>query len=227
MFSYSETKSGAKGAGMITVWGRATSSNVQIAMWALAELGLEAERIDLGGAFGGLDTPDYRAMNPNGRIPVLKDGELVLWESATILRYLGARYGSPAFWPADPGVRARLDMWAEWTKTTFAQAFNYGVFWQLVRTPSAERDMNQIAKNIEAVKPLARMLDTRIGAGPFMAGDDLSFADVMVGHQLYRYYTLDIDRAETPHLDAYYARLTARPAFAEHAMVSYEPLRVD
>lgn len=211
---------------MITVWGRATSSNVQAVMWALAELKLQAERIDVGGAFGALDTPEYRTMNPNGRIPVMKDGDLVLWESAACLRYLGARYGGPAFWPADPGARASLDMWAEWIKTTFATAFNYGVFWQLVRTPSTERDMDQIAKNIEAVKPLATMLDDRIGEGPFLDGAELSFADVMVGHQLYRYYTLDIDRAETPHLDAYYARLVARPTYSEHVMVSYEPLRV-
>lgn len=211
---------------MITVWGRATSSNVQTVMWALAELGLAHTRIDAGGAYGGLDSPEYRAMNPNGRIPVMRDGDLVLWESAACLRYLAARYGSAEFWPADPAARAPLDMWAEWIKTTFAQAFNYGVFWQLVRTPSAERDTAQIARNIEAVKPLAAMLDARIGEGPYLAGAALSFADVMVGHQLYRYYTLPIERAGTPHLDAYYARLTDRPAYAEHVMVSYEPLRV-
>ncbi|MEM9146539.1 MAG: glutathione S-transferase family protein [Pseudomonadota bacterium] len=212
---------------MITVLGRATSSNVQTAMWALAEVGCEVTRVDVGGAFGGLNTPEYRAMNPNGRIPVMKDGDLVLWESAAILRYLGARYGSEAFWPADPAVRARLDMWAEWIKTTFAQAFNYGVFWQMVRTPSAERDMAQIARNIEAVKPLALMLDARLGEDPYLGGSELCFADVMVGHQLYRYYALDFDKAATPRLDAYYTRLTERPVYAEHVMVSFESLRVD
>ena len=104
---------------MITVWGRATSVNVQAVMWALAELGIACERIDVGGAFGGLDTPEFRAMNPNGRIPVLRDRDVFLWESAAIVRYLGAQYGSGGFWPADPLSRAKLDKWAEWMKTSF------------------------------------------------------------------------------------------------------------
>ena len=91
---------------MITIWGRPTSSNVQTVMWALAELGLAHERLDWGGAFGGNDDPAYRAMNPNGLIPVMKDGETVLWESPVIVRYLGAAYGDAQFWPADPGTRA-------------------------------------------------------------------------------------------------------------------------
>ena len=59
---------------MITIWGRTTSSNVQTVMWAIAELGLEHERIDAGGPFGGLDTPEFAAMNPNRLVPVLRDG---------------------------------------------------------------------------------------------------------------------------------------------------------
>lgn len=211
---------------MITVWGRATSSNVQIVTWALAELGLPHERIDLGGAFGGTGTPEYRAMNPNGRIPTLRDGDLVLWESAAILRYLAARYGDPVFWPTDPAARAPLDMWAEWIKTTFGPAFNTDVFWPLVRTPASQRQPERIAAAVEALKPIAALLDARIGAGPWMAGEAFTFADIMAGHLLYRYYTVDFDRAPTPALDAYYARLAARPAFAEQAMVSYDSLRV-
>ena len=87
---------------MITVWGRATSSNVQIVMWALGELGLEANRIDVGGAYGGTDTAEYRALNPNGLVPTFRDDEVTLWESAAILRYLAARHGDEAFWPRDP-----------------------------------------------------------------------------------------------------------------------------
>jgi glutathione S-transferase len=124
---------------MITIWGRNTSSNVQVAMWAIAELGLEHERIDWGGKFGGNDDPEYRAMNPNGLVPTVRDGDLVLWESPAILRYLGARYGGEGFWPADPAERARLDMWAEWAKTSICPPLIYQVFWQLVRTPEDQR----------------------------------------------------------------------------------------
>lgn len=214
---------------MITVYGRATSSNVQIVMWTLAELGMEAQRLDVGHSYGGNDTAEYLAMNPNGLVPTLRDrtggGDLVLWESAAIMRYLCARYGGEPFWPRDPAMRASLDMWAEWCKTTFGPVFNYSVFVPSVRIPASKRDHAAIARAVEQTKPLARMLDARIGAGPWMAGSDFTFADVMAGNLLYRYFTLDFEKTETPNLRAYYERLAARPAYAKHNMVSYEPLR--
>lgn len=210
---------------MITVYGRATSSNVQIVMWALAELGLKYERLDYGHSYGGNDTPDYLAMNPNGLVPTFRDGDLVLWESSAILRYLGAQYGDEAFWPRDPAARASLDMWAEWVKTTLSAAFNYGIFLPSVRTPRSQRDLAAINRAIEALKPIMRMLDARLGDGPYLAGEALSFADMLTGNLLYRYYTTDFDKAETPALDAYYDRLKALPNYVEHVMVSYEPLR--
>ncbi len=212
---------------MITVWGRSTSSNVQAVMWTVAELGLAHERIDAGGAFGGLDTPEFRALNPNGRIPVVQDGEVTVWESAACVRYLAAAHGDAAFWPPEPGVRARLDKWAEWSKATWGAVVQNGLFWTLVRTPSAKRDPARIAALTDEARGLARILDARLAEGDWLGGAAFTFADVMAGHLLYRYYTLEIERAETPHLDAYYRRLTERPAFARHVMVSYDGLRVD
>lgn len=212
---------------MITVWGRNTSSNVQVVMWAIAELGLTHERIDWGGAFGGNDDPDYRARNPNGLIPTIKDGELVLWESQAILRYLGARYGDEAFWPSDPANRAPIDMWAEWVKTTLAPALTLKVFWQLVRTKAADRNHALIAEGAAQLKALTAMVEARLGDGPYLGGAALSFADVMLGHVLYRYNTLDFERGATPNLDAYYAHLQERPTYREHVMVSYDSLRVE
>ena len=210
---------------MLTIWGRATSSNVQTVMWTVGELGLAHERIDWGGAFGGNDDPEYRAMNPNGLIPVLKDGDVVLWESPVIVRYLAANYGDEDFWPSDPGARARLDMWAEWTKTSVCPELIYKVFWQLVRTRPAERDDAAVDAGAAALAALMPRLDARIGEGPYLNGERLSFADIVTGHVLYRYMTLDFDKAATPNVDAYYARLCERPAYAEHVMVSYESLR--
>jgi len=210
---------------MLTIWGRATSSNVQIAMWAVAELGLDHQRIDRGGAFGGNDEPEFRAMNPNGLIPVLRDDDLILWESPAILRYLGATHGDETFWPADPARRARLDMWAEWVKSSICPALVYKVFWQLVRTKAADRDPAVVRDGADALKALMPRLDARLGEGLYLGGDALGFADIMAGHVLYRYMTLDFDKAATPNIDAYYERLRARPAYAEHVMVSYESLR--
>jgi glutathione S-transferase len=210
---------------MLKIWGRDTSSNVQIVVWAAAELGLERQRVDWGGAFGGNNDPEYRTMNPNGLIPTIRDGDTIVWESAAILRYLAARYGSEAFWPTDPSKRAPLDMWAEWIKTTFAPPLTSQVFWQLVRTPAAERDEAAIAGGVARLKQLAPLLDARLGAGPYLNGSEICFADIMFGHLLYRYFTLEIERAETPNLAAYYQRLQERPTYRDHVMVSYESLR--
>jgi len=209
---------------MIIVHGRATSANVQIVMWAIAELGLEHRRLDVGGAYGGNDTPEYLAMNPNGLVPVVQDGGVTLFESAAIVRYLGARYGDETFWPRDPGKRAELDMWAEWNKTTFVPAITQ-LFMQMVRTREADRNTGVIASATAQLAKAANIADKRIGAGPFLAGKSLTFADICFAHQFYRYFTLPIDRPAAPNLEAYYGGLSARPAYAEHVMVSYESLR--
>lgn len=210
---------------MLKIWGRTTSSNVQTVMWAVAELGLEHERTDWGGAFGGNDDPGYRTKNPNGLIPVLEDGDLILWESPVILRYLAARYGDDAFWPADPARRAHLDKWAEWIKTSICPPLIYKVFWQTIRMPEERRDMAVADQGAAELQTLMPRLDARLGEGPFLGGDRLCFADIMAGHVLYRYQTLDFERAPTPNIDAYYARLSERPAYREHVMVSYDSLR--
>lgn len=209
---------------MITVWGRTTSSNVQIVAWALNEIGLQYERHDVGGQFGGTDTPEYSRMNPNRLVPVLQDGDLTLWESAAIVRYLGAKYGNEQFWPTDPGRRAAVDKWAEWIKTTFGPPFLTGVFWQLLKKPE-DRDLPALQGSVERVSKLALMLDQRLGEGRYLGGHDICFADIIVGTLLFRYFTLDFERPDASNLQAYYKRLTERPAYAEHVMVSYESLR--
>jgi glutathione S-transferase len=210
---------------MLKIWGRSTSSNVQTVMWAVAELGLAHERLDWGGAFGGNDDPDYRAMNPNGLIPVLQDGDTVLWESPVILRYLGARYGDESFWPGDPAQRAALDMWAEWIKTSISPALIYKVFWQLIRTPEARRDVAVAEAGAAELRALMPRLDARLEGASYLGGDTLCFADVMAGHVLFRYQTMEFEKVPTPNIDAYYARLTERPAYRQHVMVSYDSLR--
>nr|WP_295885848.1 glutathione S-transferase [uncultured Devosia sp.] len=118
----------------LTLWGRASSANVQKVLWALGELGLAYEHRLVGGPHGGLDDPHYRAMNPNGLVPTLQDGDLVLWESHAILRYLAATYGADMLWRDDVRERAIVDQWTDWTATTFQPAW-ISVFWLFVRTP--------------------------------------------------------------------------------------------
>ena len=143
---------------MLTVYGRATSSNVQAVMWTIAELGLEYERLDYGHKFGGNKTPEFLAMNPNGLVPVVVDGDgPPLFESGAIMRYLSARYGKDPFWPADPAARVVQDVWAEWSKTTLFPALMGQVFGPMVRYRPEERDNKSIGAGVEALKPLARI----------------------------------------------------------------------
>jgi glutathione S-transferase len=210
---------------MITIWGRTTSSNVQTVMWALAELGIAHERIDAGGLFGGLDTPEFAAMNPNRLVPVLRDEGEYIWESAAIVRYLGARYGSEQFWPTDPLKRAKLDQWSDWTKTTLVPAFLTNVFSPMMRNKPGERDEAALAKGGENLAKVMRIFDKRLSEGDYLGGDEPCFADIVAGVLLYRYSTLEIERPDLADLAAYYERLTKRPAYARHVMISYDSMR--
>lgn len=212
---------------MITVLGRATSSNVQAVMWCAAELELEVDRQDYGFGYGGTDTPEYLAMNPNGLIPVLIDGENApLFESAAIVRYLAAEYGDGGpFWPSDPAARAQIDKWAEWGKTTLAPAIAFPIFWAKVRTPVDKQDPAAIARGIAGFEAKLDILAPLLESAEYVAGPAFTVADIMVGHLLFRWFDMDIERKDRPALEAYYDRLKARPAYAEHVMVSYDSLR--
>lgn len=212
---------------MTTVLGRATSSNVQAVMWGTGELGIAVERLDYGHVYGGVDTPEFLSMNPNGLVPVLRDGSVTMWESCAILRYLAARYGRAPFWPEDPAARAPVDMWAEWAKTTLARDFTGPIFWAVIRTPASRRDEAALRRALAAFERDLDILAAQIGEGPWVVGEDFTLADIVVGHILYRWFTIPVERRPRPGFEVYYERLKARPAFAEHVMVSYEPLRAE
>jgi glutathione S-transferase len=212
---------------MITVYGRANSSNVQAVMWGIGELGLAYERLDYGHSFGGNDTPEFLAMNPHGRVPVLRDGALVIWESMAILRYLAARYGDGgAFWPSDPAERARVDMWAEWGKLSFCTDFTGPIFWSRVRTAAKDRDEAALARALAHFETRLDRLEAQLGAKDYVCGP-ITLADIPFGHVLYRWFDIDVPRRSRPVIEDYYARLRDRPAYREHVMVSYDALRAE
>ena len=124
---------------MLKIWGRLTSVNVQKVVWCADELGLEYERIEAGGKYGIVTTPPYLAINPNALVPVIEDGDVVLWESNAIVRYLAARHGAGTLWSTDAKLRADADRWMDWQTTTFNPAIG-PVFWQLIRTAPEKRD---------------------------------------------------------------------------------------
>src|SRR5438552_635871 len=209
---------------MLKVWGRATSVNVQKVMWAVGEMGIAHERIDVGGRFGGLTTPAFLALNPNARVPTIEDDGIVVWESNAIIRYLAARYGEGALWARDPGARAPADAWMDWMQTTLAPDF-YGVFWAVVRTPAGRRDRAAIKDLTKQLTGHYELLDRQLATRPYLLGDGFSLADIAVGVTLYRYFEMEIERPALSNLHAWYKRLKERPAFRDHVMVSFEELR--
>ncbi|MDA7966202.1 glutathione S-transferase family protein [Ruegeria sp.] len=212
---------------MLTIWGRKTSSNVQALMWCVGELGLNYQRHDLGHHFGGLETDTFRTLNPNQTIPVMQDGDdPPLWETGAILRYLANRYGSEGFWPTDPIRRAEVDKWAEWAKINVAMTFTVPVFWRVVRTAPADRDETAIQDAVATLEDKLEIADHQLATTPYIAGSELTLADIQLGHILFRYYDIDIPRSPLPYLHRYYTTLCNRPAFQEHVMISYEDLRV-
>ena len=212
---------------MLKVWGRKTSSNVQAVTWSIGESGLAHERYDVGHRFGGLDTPEFLAMNPNGTIPVLRDDDAEpLWESAAILRYLANRYGRGPYWPDDLAMRTHIDKWAEWSKINVALNFSGPIFWQVVRTPPGRRDANALKHAIRFLDHYLDIAENQLAMASYLCGADFTLADVQFGHLLYRYFTIEIERRERVRLRSYYERLVARPAYREHVMVPYDELRV-
>ena len=209
---------------MLKVWGRRSSFNVQKVLWLVGELGLAHEHIPAGGSFGGLDAPSFRAMNPHGRVPVIADGELVVWESHAILRYLAARYDTGGFWRTEASERARIDGWMDWSQTALQRDFLMGVFWGFYRTPEAQRDWPAIRNSLARCADHFRLLDGVLAERPFLAGEELSLADIPAGTSLYRYFELDIERPATPNVSAWYRRLQERPAYREHVMLPFAEL---
>lgn len=197
---------------MLTIWGRPTSSNVQKVVWAAEEIALPYRRNDVGGPFGGLDTAEYRRMNPNGRIPVIEDDGFVLWDSNAIVRYLAQKHGNGTLWPTDAHMRARADQWMDWQQTTLHPAIG-PLFLGLVRTPPDKRDPAAIAASTEATARVLTVLEANLADRPYIAGDDLTMGDLPSAVWVQRWFKLVPDGPAFPALRAWLDRLLARPAF--------------
>ncbi len=209
---------------MLTVYGRKSAFNLQKVMWLIGELGLAHRHIELGGTFGGLDDPAFRAKNPHGRVPLIDDDGFCVWESHTILRYLAARYGGPAFWSDDPAKRSLAERWMDWSQTALQPDFLTGVFWGLYRTPEAKRDMAKVTAKLERTAQHLILLDGVLADRPYLLGDKLSLADIPAGTCLYRYFNIPIERPKLPNVERWYAELTERPAYRAHVMIPFDDL---
>jgi glutathione S-transferase len=198
------------------VWGRATSSNVMKVLWALGELGLPFERIDVGGSFGKTDTPDYRGMNPTGLVPTLQEDGFTLWESNAILRYLCQAHAPQSpLWPQDARARANVDRWMDAQQTVLNRPMGV-VFWGLVRTPPDKRDPAAIAQGVADAAKAYGLIEAELAKHAYIAGPDFTLADIPWGVHVHRWFNIAFDRPPLPHLRAWYDRLCERPAYRQH-----------
>jgi glutathione S-transferase len=201
--------------GGLTIWGRKNSVNVQKVLWCCHELDLAYQRIDAGMAFGRNGDPDYLAMNPNGRVPTLVDGDFVLWESNSIMRYLVLAYGpASALYPSAPKLRASVDRWLDWSLSTL-QPVDRPVFWALVRTPVEQRDMAAIQKAADAEAMQWRIVDAHLATRSFLEGE-FSLADIAIGAYARRWFGVEgISKPVLPHLQHWFERISERPGFLQ------------
>jgi len=197
---------------MLKIWGRSNSINVMKVLWCCEELGLPFERVDVGGAFGFKNEPDYTRLNPNGRVPTLDDNGMILWESNVIVRYLSHRYGHGTLFPKDERSRWDAERWMDWQQTTLGPAM-FPLFWQLVRTPAEKRDAAAIEASRKATADAMAILDAHLARQPYVAGGAFSMGDIPLGCNAYRWFNFAVERPAAPYLEAWHAGLKTRPGY--------------
>src|SRR5262249_41810104 len=200
---------------MLKVWGRKTSSNVQKVMWAIGDLGLEHERVDIGGPFGKNKEPADLVMNPHGPRPPPRDRGAMVWESNSTPRYLAPKYGAGKLEPADLKTRALASQWMDWQLTVAAPAI-FGAFWGLIRTPPEKRDAAAIAASQQKTTEAMQIFDANLSKRAYAAGDNFSIGDIPVGIMVYRFWQLVPDRPSLPNLERWYAQIEKRPGLRDH-----------
>lgn len=205
---------------MIKIWGRADGSNVIKAMWCIGELGIEYERVDWGGKFGGNDDPEYRKKNPNGRLPTLEEEDgWTLWESGAVVRYLCQVHSLGNMCPDTPRGRADAEKWMDWSSLNLAK-FNSVYLDNYFRKPEGERSMAEIEKAAKDTTPYYDILEAHLADRDYLCGDRLTMADIPAGSLTYRWLTWTPKAAlpDHPNVRAWYERMAARPAFQEHVI---------
>ncbi|MEE7547943.1 glutathione S-transferase [Xanthomonas sp. Kuri4-1] len=198
---------------MLQIYGKSSSINVRKVLWLCEELA--RPHVQIGGD-GALDAATLQALNPNAMVPVIRDGELVLWESNTICRYLAAQAGRDDLLPAVPAQRARVEQWMDWQATELNTAWRYAFMARVRRSP-AHADPAAIEAGVQQWNRHMAILDAQLQqTGAFVAGADFTLADIVVGLSTQRWYASPIERPALPAVADYYARLGTRPGFQRH-----------
>jgi len=199
-----------------TLWGRLNSINVQKVLWLCEDLNLPFKRVDAGLHFGVNQTPEYLAMNPNGLVPTMKEGDFVLWESHSILRYL-AKTQDPSgkLYPQSPQQSARVDQWLDWSNTTAWPPMRI-LFWGWIRTPENERNVPELEKNRLIMQKILKVMDAELSHHTFVAGDHFTLADIPLALIVHRWLLLPIVREKLLNVDRWFVEVSKRPGFIKY-----------
>ena len=200
---------------MIRVWGRRSSSNVQKVLWTLGELDLPFTRETVGGSFGGNREADFLRMNPNGLIPVILDGDVTMFESNAIVRYLSARYRAGVMRPTEPKALAAAEQWMEWQQSTFYPAVG-AIFWNTARVPAAKKNAAAIKEAEKQARAALMIADRHLAQRDWFAGDSFSFGDIVMGVMYWRYVGITAAAPDVPHVQDWFEAIKKRKAFREH-----------
>lgn len=203
---------------MLTLYGRANAWNVRKVLFFLEEIGHPYDRLDYGLGFAPLDTPEFLALNPNGMIPVVKDGEVVLWESHTILRYLAAKYAPDSYYPAAQPQRAYVDQWLDWMLAHLTPAVLPLFFYHFLN--SAEYGVAQIEEAERNCTKFFGILDGQLGkTGAFVAGPSLTIADCVIGMAVHRWLSLPVEHGDLKNIARYYGALSGLPSYQKTILI--------
>ena len=201
---------------MLRILGKSSSINVRKVLWCCAELGLGHDHEPWGSGFRSTQTDEFRRLNPNALVPVIEDDGFVLWESNTICRYLASRHGGGQLLSADPAARARVEQWMDWQATELNNAWRYA-FMALVRHSPAHGDADALAASVANWNRHMQILDAQLDkTGAHAAGADFTLADIVLGLSTNRWFMTPMERPRLPAVEAYYERLSQRPAFLQH-----------
>ena len=210
---------------MLRLWGRPTSGRTQKVLWTLAEIGLPFELVLASGEmgpgghvskgnkpYGLVDTPEYRAMNPNGRVPTIDDEGFVLWESNSIVRYLAMQYAPELLYGKDTRTFASASRWLDWENNELLPP-QHDMVMHLIRLPERQRDRQKLEKaRLDFIRRL-EIMEVELGRTCFMCGERFTFGDIALGLRVHRWRLFALEAPAMPNIDRWYREISARPAF--------------